>query len=81
MTYPLTNRVPHLISAKRQFSLCDNDFYLLIHARTKGMTYDEKVTYRGNHAIPGTIDKWIAPGKTRIKASTANSLQRGPRLQ
>jgi hypothetical protein len=58
---------------RRPFSLSGNDFYPLIHIRTKWMTYDEKVAYRAKHGIPGTIDKWIADGKTRTKAPTADS--------
>ena len=67
--------------ARHQFSLCDIDFYPLIHVRTKWMTYDEKVIYRANHAIPSTIDEWIAQGKTQTKAPTASLLQRGLRLE
>jgi hypothetical protein len=63
------------------FSLSDNDFYPLIHIRTKEMTYDEKVAYRAKHCIPGTIDKWIADEKTHTKAPTADPHKRGPSLK
>jgi hypothetical protein len=62
-------------------SLSGNDFYPLIHIRTKEMTYDEKIAYRAQHCIPGTIDQWIAEGKTQTKAPTADPLKRGPSLK
>ncbi len=66
---------------RRPFSLSGNDFYPLIHIRTKGMTYDEKVAYRAKHGVPGTIDKWIADGKTLTEAPTADPHKRGPSLK
>jgi hypothetical protein len=63
------------------FSLSGNDFYPLIHIRTKYMTYDEKVAYRAKHGVPGTIDKWIADGKACTKAPTADPHKRGPTLK
>jgi hypothetical protein len=69
------------VPIRRSFSLCDNDFYPLIHIRTKEMTYDEKVAYRAKHGVPGTIDQWIADGKTRTKAPTADPHKRGPSLE
>lgn len=41
------------------------------------MTYDEKVAYRVKHGIPSTIDEWIAAGKMRTEAPTANPFKRG----
>ena len=61
--------------------LSANDFYPLTHARTKEMTYDEKVAYRAEHGIPSTIDKWIEDEKTHTKAPTANPHKRGPSLK
>jgi hypothetical protein len=68
-------------SVRRPFSLSGDDFYPLIHIRTKEMTYDEKVAYRAKHCIPDTIDKWIADGKTHTKAPTADPHKRGPSLK
>jgi hypothetical protein len=62
-------------------SLSGNDFYPLIHIRTKEMTYDEKIAYRAKHCIPDTIDKWIADEKTHTKGPTADPLKRGPSLK
>lgn len=67
---------------RRPSSLTGNDFYPLTHISTvKGMTYDEKVAYRAKHGIPGSIDEWIAEGKTHTKAPTADPHKRGPSLQ
>ena len=63
------------------FSLSGNDFYPLIHIRTKYMTYYEKVAYRATHGVPGTIDEWIADGKTCTKAPTTDPHKRGPTLK
>ena len=63
---------------RRPFSLSGNDFYPI---RTKGMTYDEKVAYRAKNGVPGTIDEWIAEGKTRTKAPIADPHKRGPSLK
>ncbi len=45
------------------------------------MTYDEKVAYRAKNGVPGTIDEWIAEGKTRTKAPIADPHKRGPSLK
>jgi hypothetical protein len=66
---------------RRPLSLSDSDFYPLIHIHTKEMTYDEKVAYRAKHGIPGTIDEWIADGKTCTKAPTANPHKHGRSLE
>jgi hypothetical protein len=66
------------VPIRRPFSLSGDDFYPLIHIRNKGLTYDEKVAYRAKHGVPGTIDKWIANGKTRTKAPTADPHKCGP---
>lgn len=58
--------------------LCDNDFYHLIQIHSKRMIYEEKIAYPEKHIIPRTIDEWIAYGKMRTKAPTANPHKRGP---
>ena len=63
----LLTKIPSLTRPSDAFSLSGNDFYPLIHIRTKGVTYDEKVAYRASHDVPGTIDKWIADEKMRTK--------------
>lgn len=55
-------------------SLSENDFHPLIHIHSKWMSYEDKV----KHGIPSTIDEWIAYGKTRTNAPTANPHKRGP---
>jgi hypothetical protein len=70
------------MAIRRPFSLSGNDFYPLTHIRTiKEMTYDEKVAYRAEHGIPGTIDQWIADEKTHTKAPTPDPHKRGPSLK
>jgi hypothetical protein len=69
------------VPIRRHFGLSGNDFYPLIHIRTKNMTYDEKVAYRVKHGVPNTVDKWIADGKTCTKAPTADPNKRGPSLK
>jgi hypothetical protein len=69
------------MAVRRLFSLSGNDFYPLIHIHAKYMTYEEKVAYRAKHGIPGTIDKWIADGKTCTNAPIADPHKRGPSLE
>jgi hypothetical protein len=66
---------------KRPFGLSGNDFYPLIHINTKYMNNDDKIAYRTKHGVPGTIDKWIADGKTCTEAPTADPHKRGPSLK
>ncbi|KAF9474539.1 hypothetical protein BDN70DRAFT_310420 [Pholiota conissans] len=63
-------------------SLCSKDFYPLIQIRTNGMSlaYEDKVAYRVKCGFPRTIDEWIANGKMRTKAPTANPHKRSPHL-
>ncbi|KDR73906.1 hypothetical protein GALMADRAFT_141676 [Galerina marginata CBS 339.88] len=69
------------MGVERPVSLSGNDFYPLINSCTKWMTYDEKVAHGAKHGVPRTIDRWIADGKTRTKAPTANPFKRGPTLE
>ncbi|KJA12638.1 hypothetical protein HYPSUDRAFT_210289 [Hypholoma sublateritium FD-334 SS-4] len=56
--------------------LCDDDFYYLIQIHSERMSYEERIAYREKLTIPRTIDEWIAYGKTRTRAPTANPHKR-----
>ncbi|EDR03602.1 uncharacterized protein LACBIDRAFT_331416 [Laccaria bicolor S238N-H82] len=54
----LPGPAPPSTSTHTTWSRSTIDLYPLIHVRTKGMIYDEKVIYHANHAIPSTTNEW-----------------------